>query len=60
MEPDGTVTTSDNPGVAVLPAILYGGAIVVVLMLHWIWPLKVVRQPIAFWLGLVLSVPALA
>src|SRR5258705_13922648 len=59
MEPDGTVTTSDNPGVAILPPVLYGGAFVLVLLLQWIWPLKIVCQPIAFWLGLALSVPAL-
>lgn len=60
MKPDSTVTTSDSPGVAVLPPILFGGAFVVVLMLQWIWPVKIVRQPIAFWLGLILSIPALA
>ena len=59
MESDGTVTTSDNPGVAILPPVLYGGAFVAVLVLQWIWPLTIVRQPIAFWLGLVLSVLAL-
>ena len=56
---DASTTATDNPGVAVLPPILYGGAFIVVLMLQWIWPLKIVRQPIAFWLGLALSVPAL-
>src|SRR6476619_3631718 len=53
------MTTSDDPGVAIPPPVLYGVAFVVVLMLHWIWPLKIVRQPIAFWLGLILSVSAL-
>ena len=58
MEMNNTATT-DNPEVAILPPVLYGGAFVAVLMLQWIWPLTIVRQPIAFWLGLVLSVPAL-
>jgi protein-S-isoprenylcysteine O-methyltransferase Ste14 len=57
---DALATAPDRPGVAVLPPVLYGGAFVVVLVLHWIWPLKIVRQPIAFWLGLVLLVPSLA
>jgi protein-S-isoprenylcysteine O-methyltransferase Ste14 len=60
MESNGTASASDHPGVAVLPPVLYGGAFVVVLLLHWAWPLTIVRQPIAFWLGLVLLVPALA
>jgi len=59
MEPGRTATASDNPGVAILPPILYGGTFVIVLVLQWIWPLKIVRQPIVFWLGLVLSVVAL-
>ena len=59
MAPDDTVATSDNPGVAVLPPILYGVTFVVVAMLQWIWPLTIVRQATAFWLGLVLSVTAL-
>lgn len=61
MQSNGTSTTaSDNPGVAILPPVLFGGTFVVVLILQWIWPLKIVRQPIAFWLGLVLLMPALA
>ena len=59
MEMNNTATT-DNPEVAILPPVLYGGAFVAVLMLQWIWPLKIIRQPIAFWLGLILSIPALA
>lgn len=53
------MTTSDDPGVAILPPVLYGGAFLVVLLLNWIWPLKIVRQPIAFWLGIILSVTGL-
>jgi len=60
MKSDGTLIESDSPGVAVLPPILYGGAFVTVLVLHWIWPLAIVKQPIAFWLGLLLLVFALA
>ena len=60
MESDGPVTESDSPGVAVLPPILYGGAFIAVLVLHWIWPLTIVSRPTAFWLGLLLLVTALA
>src|SRR5215210_7601489 len=57
---DASTISSDHPGVAVLPPVLYGGAFIVVLVLQWMWPLTIVRQPIAFWLGLVLLLPALA
>jgi protein-S-isoprenylcysteine O-methyltransferase Ste14 len=61
MQSNSTSTTSPEiPGVAILPPVLYGGSFLAVLLLHWIWPLKIVRQPIAFWLGLVLSVSALS
>jgi protein-S-isoprenylcysteine O-methyltransferase Ste14 len=59
MQSNGTSTSSENPGVAILPPVLYGGAFVAILVLQWIWPLKVVRQPVAFSLGLVLSASAL-
>lgn len=59
MEPDDTVTPSDNPGVAVLPPVLYGGAFLLVVVLHLLWPLRITLPAIAFWLGLVLSVTAL-
>jgi protein-S-isoprenylcysteine O-methyltransferase Ste14 len=52
-------STTDNPEVAVLPPLLYGSAFLVELVLQWIWPLVIIRQPIAFWLGLILSIPAL-
>ena len=59
MERDHTLATSDNPAVAVLPPILFAGSFVVVLALQWSWPLTIVRAPIAFCLGLVLSIVAL-
>jgi protein-S-isoprenylcysteine O-methyltransferase Ste14 len=54
------VTTSDKPGVAILPPVLYGSAFVLVLVLQWMWPLKIVRLPIALCLGLVLLSASLA
>jgi protein-S-isoprenylcysteine O-methyltransferase Ste14 len=44
----------------VLPPILYGGAFIVALVLHCAWPLRILPRPAAFWLALVLLVPALA
>src|SRR5256885_2319070 len=60
MKSNTTATTSDSPGVAVLPPLLYGGAFILVLVLQWIWPLVIIRRPVVFWFGLVLLVPALA
>ncbi len=60
MEPDSVILTLDKPGVAVLPPILYGVTFVGVLVLQWIWPLAIIRQPLAFGLGLILSVLSLA
>jgi protein-S-isoprenylcysteine O-methyltransferase Ste14 len=55
-----TATVRDCPGVAVVPPLLYGGAFIVVLILHWLWPLRIVSPAIAFWLGLGLIILALA
>jgi protein-S-isoprenylcysteine O-methyltransferase Ste14 len=60
MESNGTSTASDNPRVAVLPPVLYGGAFIAVLVLQWVWPLTMLPQPIAVSLGFLLLVPALA
>lgn len=60
MQADGTSTTaSDNPGVAILPPVLYASTFTAVLVLQWIWPLRIVRQAVTFWFGLVLLAVAL-
>jgi protein-S-isoprenylcysteine O-methyltransferase Ste14 len=45
---------SDSPGVIALPPLLYGVAFALVLILRWLWPLPVLRQAWAFWLGIAL------
>jgi protein-S-isoprenylcysteine O-methyltransferase Ste14 len=53
--------SADNPGVVVLPPVLYVGAIVVALVLRWPWPLPILRSTTAlFWFGLALVVFAVA
>jgi protein-S-isoprenylcysteine O-methyltransferase Ste14 len=47
-------SSPDNPGVAVPPPVLFGGAFIVVLVLQWAWPLRIVREPVAVPLGLAL------
>jgi hypothetical protein len=49
-------TSADNPGVAVLPPFLYGGAFVAVLALRWIWPIPIFGHAVALWPGLALVV----
>src|SRR6476646_1825514 len=60
METNSAVTTLDNPGVAVLPPFLYGGAFLIVLALRWIWPMPIFVQAMALWPGLALVVLAVA
>ena len=45
------MTQRDNPGVIVLPPLLYGIAFAVVLLLHWLWPLPVFSHTATFWVG---------
>jgi protein-S-isoprenylcysteine O-methyltransferase Ste14 len=54
------VPSVDNPGVAVLPPVLYGGALVIVLALHWFWPMPIFGLAVALWSGLALIVLAVA
>lgn len=44
----------DHPGVIALPPVLYGIGFVAGLLLRWLWPLPILPQAIAFWLGLLL------
>lgn len=47
---------ADNPGVLVLPPLLFGVAALVVVALHWLLPLRIPAHHTAFWLGIVLLV----
>ena len=49
-------TSTDNPGVAVRPPVLYGGAFVLVLVFHWFWPMPIFGHAVALWPGFVLVV----
>jgi protein-S-isoprenylcysteine O-methyltransferase Ste14 len=53
-------SSADRPGVAVLPPLLYGGVFLVVLVLRWIWPLRIFENSAAFWPGIGLCVLAVA
>ncbi len=59
MKTISTVTPPDNPGVAVLPPVLYGGAFLIVLVLHFFWPLRITRPSVAVPLGLLVVLAAL-
>lgn len=52
--------TADNPGVAVLPPFLFGGTFLAVLLLQFLWPLRLLPYATAFWIGLALVVISLA
>ena len=60
MTENGMASSVDNPGVAVLPPFLYGGAFVVALTLRWIWPMPIFDRAAAVWPSLALVVLALA
>src|SRR5262245_45169141 len=50
----------DNPGVVVLPPLLYGGVFLAVLLLDWLWPWPIVSAGAGRIPGLVLAVIAVA
>ena len=52
------MTERDNPGVIMLPPLLYGIAFAVVLALHWFWPIPIFTQAVALWPGLALVILA--
>src|SRR3954453_2088294 len=58
--PIRTEPSQDNPGVVVLPPVLYGGAFLVVVLLQWAWPLMIVRHAIALCLGFILVLASLS
>jgi protein-S-isoprenylcysteine O-methyltransferase Ste14 len=45
--------SSDSPGVVVFPPVLFGGTLLVGLLLHWAWPVRLVPNSGAHLLGLV-------
>ena len=49
-------TSTDNPGVAARPPLLYGGAFVLVLVFDWFWPMPIFGHAVALWPGFVLVV----
>ena len=53
-------TSADNPGVAVLPPLVYGAAFIVVLALRWLWPMPIFGHAMALCSGLSLIVFAVA
>jgi len=46
----------DNPGVIAPPPLVYGGAFLIALFLHWMWPLPIFYQVSALWPGVALIV----
>jgi protein-S-isoprenylcysteine O-methyltransferase Ste14 len=53
-------STADNPGVVVLPPLLYGSALILVLGLRWFWPMRILGHAVALWYGLALVLLAVA
>src|SRR5437763_394703 len=45
-------TTPDNPGVVARPPFIYLAALLVVLVLHWFWPMPIAGRASVIWLGL--------
>ena len=48
--------TSDSPGVVVFPPVLFGGTLVLGLVLHWVWPVSLLPSLVARLLGVVVLV----
>jgi protein-S-isoprenylcysteine O-methyltransferase Ste14 len=48
-------TSADNPGVVARPPLLYGAALVIVLVCRWFWPMPISGQAAALWPGLALA-----
>jgi len=54
MTADSMASSGDRPGVVARPPLLYGGALLVVLVLRWFWPIPLLGRAVAFWPGLAL------
>ena len=50
------MTQRDIPGVIALPPLLYGGAFLIVLFVHWLWPMPLLADPVIRWIGAALVV----
>jgi protein-S-isoprenylcysteine O-methyltransferase Ste14 len=50
--------SADNPGVIAPPPLIYAGAILIALLLHWLAPLRIFGR--AFWPGLALVIVGVA
>ena len=44
-------STPDRPDVVIFPPVIPASALVVILLLHWLWPLRVSLRPLTFALG---------
>lgn len=53
-------TSADKPGVVVLPPLLYAAALIVVLALHWFWPMPISSRAVSLTVGLTLILFAIA
>jgi len=42
---------SDHPDVVIFPPVIAASALVVILLLHWLWPLDIFLRPVTFALG---------
>ena len=42
---------SDHPDVVIFPPVIAASALVVILLLHWLWPLDIFLRPMTFALG---------
>jgi len=60
IEAERVATPADNPGVMVRPPLLFGAALVAVLVLRWLWPTPMLGHATIRWLGLALVLLALA
>jgi protein-S-isoprenylcysteine O-methyltransferase Ste14 len=48
------VVQADHPGVVVWPPLLFGIAVIAMLLLDWLWPLPVFSHPATVWAGVAL------
>ncbi|CAN5245667.1 isoprenylcysteine carboxylmethyltransferase family protein [soil metagenome] len=52
-------TLADHPAVVLPPPLLYAAAFGIALVLHWLWPIPILGDPVAGWIGWVLVVAGL-
>lgn len=54
------MTGNNHSGVLLPPPLLYIGAVILVLVLDWAWPVAVLPEPVGAWVGSVLLITGLA